>query len=97
MVIDWDTWEKTYKPIKNPNNPDPGFWGHMFETFGTDMEYMKSLDIPGKYYWTLVDNDPNSVYLEIVSGTYLFNRLGYFITEYPWEEEVLVTNDKSVS
>ena len=68
MVIDWKTWEDTYKPIRNPNSKDEGFWGCGFETFGEDIEYLKSLGLDNTHYWTLVDNNPNGRYLDVVSG-----------------------------
>lgn len=88
----WSQWEQKYKPIRNPNNVGTGLSEHMFETFGEDLEYLKSAGIPNGYYWTLVDG--GGVYLDIVSGVHWVDRLGYFITEYPWEEDVYVTNQK---
>jgi len=95
IVISWTEWEEKYKPIRNPNSPDPGFWGCMFETYGSDIATLEEMHVDGKYFWTLVDNNPNSVYLDIISGVHVFNRMGYFVTEVPWEEEVLVSNDPS--
>jgi hypothetical protein len=93
-VISWEKWEKEYQPIKNPHSRDPGFWGSMFETFEPDTEYLKK--IPNNYIWTLVDNNPNSVYLDVVPGVHWANRMGYFATEFPWEDsDMTVSNDPS--
>ena len=91
--ITWNEWEDTYKPIRNPLNKEVGFWGCMFETFGED--YDELITHPTDRVWTLVDNDPNSNYVEIENGYHLVNRLGYFVTEVPWEGDVLVNNDSS--
>jgi hypothetical protein len=82
-------WHKKYKPVHNPNSGgDPGFWGCMFETFGEDIEYMKENYKDNRHYWTLVDGEGIELYL--FSGIHLVNRLGYFVTEEPWEESVSV-------
>jgi hypothetical protein len=91
MTMSWKEWEDTFKPISNPLNPDPDFWGSMFETFGEELEQVKLY--PPNRIWTLVDNNPNSRYLDVVSGFHLFNRMGYFVTEVPWTEDILVSND----
>lgn len=94
-TISWKEWQDTYKPIPNPNDSDTGFWGNMFETFGQDLDYMKENVKDNRHIWTIVDNNPNSVYLDLESGIHWFNRMGYFVTEVPWTEDVLVTNDPS--
>ena len=90
--ITWDEWQDTFKPIKNPNSRDPGFWGHMFETFGEDLDYIKSANLPSGHYWTMVDGE--GIHLDLVSGAQWVDRLGYFITEVPWDEDTYVTNQK---
>ena len=92
--ISWREWERTYQPLQNPDNEDTGFWGKMFETYGEDESYVMSE--PNKHVWTLVDHNPNSVYLDLIPGYHLVDRLGYFISNVPWEdEELVVTNDPS--
>jgi hypothetical protein len=84
----------TYHPLQNPDNEDTGFWGKMFETYGEDERYVMLED--KKHVWTLVDHNPNSVYLDLIPGYHLVDRLGYFISDVPWEdEELVVTNDPS--
>ena len=90
--ISWREWEKTYQPIQNPHSRDPGFWGKMFETFEPDIDEVQKAN-PNRI-WTMVDHNPNSVYLDLIPGYHLFNRMGYFVTELPWEDkELVVTND----
>jgi hypothetical protein len=79
-------WVKRFKPVRNPSSSDPGFWGHMFETFGADLEYMKSTVSDDRHLWTMVDGEGRSLYL--FNGVHWVNRLGYFVTEVPWEGEV---------
>ena len=95
-VISWKQWEYNYKPITNPHSRDQGWAMQMFETFEPDINEVKAVN-PNRV-WTLVDNNPNSVYLDVVAGIRLFNRMGYFITEVPWEsEDIIVSNDPSYS
>jgi len=42
------------------------------------------------YVWTMVDGDGR--YANLWNGYRRFNRLGYFITEKPWSEDVFVSN-----
>jgi hypothetical protein len=44
------------------------------------------------YVWTMVDGDGR--YANLWNGYRRFNRLGYFITEKPWSEDVFVSNQK---
>jgi hypothetical protein len=43
---------------------------------------LKNTDM--KYVWTLVDDD-NIWY--IIPGYHLVNRIGYFVTKEPWQED----------
>jgi len=83
-VISWSEWESTYKPQQE-----------------TMIDFIDELleKSDGPYHiWTVVDNNPNSVYLDIVPGYHLFNRLGFFTTEVPWtDKELTVSNDPSYS
>jgi len=80
-IISWSEWEETYKPINDT----------MFDFVDEALKVSS-----GPYHiWTVVDNNPNSVYLDILPGYRIFNRLGYFVTEQPWaDDEVVVSNDK---
>lgn len=81
-VISWKEWEKTYRPTTD-NMID--FYDEIRDT------------LPSPYQlWTVVDNNPNSVYLDIIPGHRVFNRLGFFVTEEKWtDEELTVSNDPS--
>jgi len=81
-VISWSAWEDTYKPINDT----------MFDFVDEVLEVSKS----PHHIWTVVDNNPNSVYLDVLPGYRLFNRLGFYVTEVAWEDEgLVVSNDKS--
>jgi hypothetical protein len=83
IEMDFDEWCDTYKPIVNhiDNNAsfDNGDGGIMFETYGDEVEFVKSQS-PDKI-WMYGDGDDGGSY--IWSGWGFVNRLGYFITEVP--------------
>lgn len=77
----WTKWETTYKPIKNHFRNDPD--ETMFETYGEEVEFVQNYD--PKYVWTYLDGDMSSL---ICAGYHYVNRLGYYISEVPWEGEM---------
>ena len=83
IEMDFDEWCDTYKPIINhiDNNAsfDNGYGGIMFETYGDEVEFVKSQS-PDKI-WMYGDGDDGGSY--VWSGWGFVNRLGYFITEVP--------------
>ncbi len=75
----YSAWEETFKPIKN----------HLvkydqltFETYDEEYEFVKTQD--PKHIWTEVDGDEGTY---IVAGLHWVNRIHYYITENPWEDE----------
>lgn len=86
-MITWDEWEDTYKPT--PLKDDNGYWASFFDNVRDIPK-----DIPHERIWTMIDG--SGIYTEIVSGIRLINRLGYFVTDVPWTEDIYVTNDKEV-
>jgi len=83
-IISWSEWEETYKPKQE-----------VMLDFYEDIGF--GVDVPSSHYiWTVVDNNPNSVYLDVLPGVRIFNRLGFFTTTIPWEDEnMVVSNDPS--
>ena len=59
------------------------FGGCMYETFGEELECVKKQ--PNNYIWTIVDTDGDD--LLVIAGFHFVNRLGYLITDEPWEDE----------
>ena len=79
QFMTYDYWAENYKPIKN----------HLvkydqltFETYGEEVEFVQKAD--NKYIWTEVDGDSGCY---IIAGYHWVNRIHYYITEKPWEDE----------
>jgi len=84
-ILDMETWENTYDPIVNHMNDNASFQdeqgnGIMFETYGVELDYISTY--PAEYVWTLIDSSN----LYIKNGYHIVNRVGYFITEKPWDK-----------
>jgi hypothetical protein len=77
--MDFDEWFDTYKPIPNNIDTNASFDGHMFETYGDEVEFVKKVD--PAYIWTYGDGDDGGSY--VWNGWHFVNRIGYFITEVP--------------
>ncbi len=77
----WDEWFNTFKPKTNHFGKNEN--DRMYETYGEEYEYIKSLD--PKYVWTYVDGDMSSL---LVAGVAWVNRLGYYVCEVPWEDDM---------
>jgi hypothetical protein len=73
-------------------------WDEWEDTYlpTTPLAYDDLDDIPDgtlpNYVWTMIDGDGR--YANLTNGYRRFNRLGYFVTEKPWIEDVFVTDDK---
>jgi hypothetical protein len=75
----WDEWANEFKPQDNHFNGQ----GKMYETYGEEYEYVKS--IHPNFVWTYVDGDMSSL---IIAGHHWVNRIGYYITENPWSDDM---------
>lgn len=75
----YDYWVDNFKPIKN--NLTNGEDTH-FETYGDEYDYVKG--IHPNFIWTEVDGDSGTY---IVAGHHFVNRIHYYITENPWDDE----------
>jgi len=82
-MMTYEEWGEKYQPIQNFT--DYGFDGHLFETYGTDIEFVQS--VPHDRCWTLIEGDEG---LWIVEGRRFVNRLGYFVTMNSWSDAVEV-------
>ena len=69
-----------FKPINNKFRPEE----QMFETFGKELEWVK--DQPENKVWTLMDDDDGN--LVITTGFHVVNRVGYYVTEIPWDRQM---------
>jgi hypothetical protein len=81
-----DEWFDTYKPIKNNLDNNSSFDGHMFETYGEEVEFVKAQD--ENRIWMLGDGDDGGMY--IWSGWGFVNRIGYFVTEVPCPDDTTI-------
>lgn len=77
----FDNWEKKYTAIENPDT-SASFGGVGFETFGVDLETVKSYS-PSRI-WTVIESEDN---LYLVSGFSVVNRIAYMISTEPVLEE----------
>jgi len=79
-ILGWSAWADKYKPITNKFSKQPD--DIIFETYGEEVEFVRNYD--PKYVWTNVQGDECDL---IVAGYAYVNRLSYYITEIPWENE----------
>lgn len=78
----YDYWVDNFKPIKNKISKYPDDSLIHFETYGEEVEFVQKAD--NKYIWTEVDGDSGTY---IIAGYHFVNRISYYITENPWEDE----------
>jgi hypothetical protein len=78
----YDYWETNFKPIKNTVSKYPDDELIHFETYGEEVEYVKG--IHPNFVWTEVDGDGGTY---ILAGYHFVNRIHYYITENPWDDE----------
>jgi len=80
-----DEWVEKFKPIARDGEilmPTEDGEIEMFETYGEDLNFVRSQ--PSKKIWTYLDCDGCGW---IQNGLHFVNRIGYYITENPWEEK----------
>lgn len=75
-------WVEQYRPIQNHIVGNASFGGCMFETYGDEQVFVKAQD--PHHIWTYGDGDDGGTY--VWNGYHIVNRIGYFITEVPWQE-----------
>lgn len=75
----YDYWIDNFKPIKNNLEEHRDI---AFETYGNEEAFVSEQD--PKTIWTEVDGDSGTY---IISGYHFVNRIQYYITEKPWEDE----------
>lgn len=79
--MNYDQWLDTYRPVTNHLTQAP-YGGTMFETFGEEFDHVFAQD--RSKIWTLMDTDAG---LYVANGFHIVNRIGYFVTEVPFEGE----------
>lgn len=84
---EWDDFADKYKPVKNHFEEEATFDGCMFETYGDNYKYVESLSIDpntSDKIWTICEEDGLRF---IQAGWHFVNRLGYVITEIPFNNK----------
>lgn len=81
-ALSYDEWRDAYRPVRNTLRTDAPSDGCMFETFGPELDAVRAAD--PACVWTLVSSDGDDG-LYLLSGFHFVNRLGYLVTERPWQ------------
>jgi len=87
-TITEDQFFEDFKPVRNHLDPNAAFEGCLFETYGEEKSHVHNTD--QKKVWTVIEGDE---FMFILSGMHLVNRLGFLITEKPYDEETEVIFD----
>jgi hypothetical protein len=84
FVIDEDAFFERFQPIQNHIDDGHGFDGHMFETYGAELAFVRQmLANEPERVWTVVECDG---VMSIESGYHYVNRFGYLITRHACEK-----------
>lgn len=88
IQADEEWWSDNYRPIINPKNGT-----YLFEEFGEDLDFLNKMAQENRV-WTWVQENGMTV---IMNGFHYLNRLGYYVTEVPWdnEQDIIITVEDS--
>ena len=81
--------DEMFNPIQNHLDENASFSGCMFETYGPELEYVRSLKDTNRVV-TILEADGDTFF---ASGYHFVNRLGYLILDKPYEFEFEVKLD----
>ena len=92
-----EEWFDKFKPIPNHIDENASFSdgdnGYMFETYGEELDFVKSHQ--SNRIWTYCDGDNGGTY--IFQGMRIVNRIGYFVTTVPFDAnkdyQIQISND----
>jgi hypothetical protein len=93
LDMTFEEWVEKYKPIPNRIDDNASFQdengvGIMFETYGEELDYVLEIaNSQPNRVWTYMDGDEGTF---IGDRYHLVNRIGYFITAVPCEEDTWV-------
>jgi len=84
ITLHEDAFYEFFRPYRHKDASHDIWGGIGLETFGDDLELVKSL--PVESVWTVVDGDDTDQW--ILTGIHTINRICYLITEVPhdWQE-----------
>ncbi len=99
VLLSIEEWEHHFKPLVNHLDKNASFndgsGGLMFETYGEEYDYVAAIgqNEPNRI-WTYIDDEEGHTC--IVNGWCFVNRIGYFITEKPYDDmlNIIVQLDK---
>jgi hypothetical protein len=95
VLLTIEEWEHHFKPVNNHIDLESSFDGIMFETYTEEYDYVASIGQkePNRI-WTLVDGEDGDTL--IINRWAFVNRIGYFITEKPYDDtlDIQVQLDK---
>ncbi len=77
-----DEFDDRFRPFKNPHDRAAGWDGCLFGTAGVEHNFVRNQ--PENTVWTLTSQG------SLIGGYHLIDRVGYIVTEVPWEEEIEV-------
>ena len=82
--------DKAYPLNANHLVTGSSWGGDMFETYGEEFEYIRSLDPHN--VWTWVDSEDSDAGV-LLNGVHLVNRIGYLVSDVKWTGDVVVNLD----
>jgi len=84
LTLHEDAFYEFFRPYRHPESHHDIWGGIGLETFGDDLELVKSL--PVESVWTVVDGDDAGQW--ILPGIHTVNRICYLVTEVPhgWKD-----------
>jgi hypothetical protein len=104
-IISEDEFYEKYKPLQNHLDSNASFDGLLWETFGDEINYCFELAKKEQRVWTIVecddvdyepeddDDEELKCCMYIISGFHYVNRIGFMVTEVPYDEETEVKLD----
>ena len=104
-ITEEEFYEK-YKPVKNHLDDNASWDGCMFETYDEEKQYCFDLAQKENRVWTIIEcddiecddgpddeDDYTPPIMYVISGFHWLNRLGFLVTEVPYENDIEVLID----
>lgn len=106
QTISEDKFYDKYQPIDNKFDDNASFDGKLYETFGEELDYCFELSKKENRVWTIIECDDEDYIPDdededyeikacmcILSGFHIVNRIGFMITEVPYDHDIEVKLD----
>lgn len=77
-----DEFDEKFRPVKNHHDRGAGWDGCLFGTSGAEHNFVRNQ--PENTVWTLNSHG------ELVTGYHWADRVGYLVTEVPWDDDMVV-------